>query len=194
MSSQHSTTPPAADALAVFACPNEDCPHFNRFGAGNLSVCEHMGKDRHIRRLYCRSCGKRFSERQGSLLEHTKLPQETVVRIVKCLGHGCSVAATADICEVDPRTVELLLEKAGKRAADFHHLQLEKLSTPLEAVELDELHGAVAAPKKGGAAPRRPLPRAVLADLMASLTASLTASLMRGGAAQDAPGFMRPWR
>jgi len=45
----------------------------------------------------------------------TKLPEETVVRIVKCLGHGCSVEATADICEVAPRTVERLLEKASRR-------------------------------------------------------------------------------
>ena len=137
------------DDLSRFACPNEDCCDFNRFAAGNLSVCERMGKDRHIRRLYCKTCGHRFSERQGSLMAHSKLPEETVVRIVKCLGYGCSVEATADICEVDPRTVELLLSKAGPRAEDFHRLQLERLTEPIEAVEVDELHAAVASPKKG---------------------------------------------
>jgi hypothetical protein len=64
-----------------------------------------------------------------------------VVRIIKCLGHGCCVEATADICEVDTRTVQRLLETAGKRAADFHRLQLENLDQPLEAVQMDELHG-----------------------------------------------------
>jgi transposase-like protein len=137
------------DDLSGFACPNEDCCDFNRFAAGNLSVCERMGKNRHIRRLYCKTCGHRFSERQGSLMAHSKLPEETVVRIVKCLGYGCSVEATADICEVDPRTVELLLSKAGPRAEDFHRLQLERLAEPIEAVEVDELHAAVASPKKG---------------------------------------------
>jgi transposase-like protein len=137
------------DELARFACPNEDCCDFNRFGAGNVSVCERMGKDQRIRRLYCKSCGCRFSERRGSLLAGSKLPEETVVRIVKCLGHGCSIEATADICEVDPRTVELLLSKAGPRADDFHRLQLEKLTEPIEAVEVDELHGALAGSKKG---------------------------------------------
>jgi hypothetical protein len=74
------------------------------------------------------------------------------VRIVKCLAHGCSVEATADICDVDARTVARLLEKAGKRAEDFHHLQLDKLKASVEAVELDELHGRVCAPpdEKGG--------------------------------------------
>lgn len=131
------------DPLALLACPNPDCCDFNRFGAGNLSVCEWTGKNKDIRRLYCSSCQHRFSERQGTLLQYTKLPEETVVRIVKCLGWGCSIEATADICEVDPRTVERMLEQAGRRAEDFHCLQLERLEQPPEAVQLDELHGRV---------------------------------------------------
>jgi transposase-like protein len=140
---------PPDDDLSCFACPNEDCDDFNRFAAGNLSVCERMGKRHRIRLLYCKSCGHRFSERQGSLMARSKLPEETVVRIVKCLGYGCSVEATADICEVDSRSVELLLSKAGSRAEDFHSLQLERLAEPLEAVEIDELHAPLASPQKG---------------------------------------------
>jgi hypothetical protein len=127
--------------LSFFACPNSDCADFNKFDAGNLSIAEWTGKDKAIRRLYCKTCGGRFSERQGSLMQYTKLSQADVVRIVKCLGHGCSVEATADICEADTRTVQRLLEKSGKRAADFHRLQLENLDEPLQAVQMDELHG-----------------------------------------------------
>ena len=165
------------DPLAAFACPNPDCDLFNRFGAGNLSVAERMGKDRAIRRLYCNHCGHRFSERQGSLMRYTKLPEDTVVRIIKCLGHGCSIEATADICEVDPRTVCRMLAKAGQRAEDFHRLQLERLDHPLEAVELDELHGKVCKPpgveKRGG----RGNPLAMVRDV----------------AAWVETGFMRLW-
>jgi transposase-like protein len=161
------------DDLSGFACPNEDCSDFNRFAAGNLSVCERMGKDHAIRRLYCKSCGHRFSERQGSLMAKSKLPEETVVRIVKCLGYGCSVEATADICEVDPRTVELLLSKAGPRAEDFHRLQLERSAEPVQAVEIDELHAPLASPKKGG-------------NPVIALLATLTG-------AEAARGFTWPW-
>lgn len=132
--------------LALFSCPNADCDLFNRFNAGNLSIAERMGKNRSIRRLYCNRCGHRFSERQGSLMQYTKLPLETVVRMVKCLGHGCSVEAAADICEVDARTVARLLERAGPRAEDFHRLQLEgrpSTSSDPPVVQLDELHGRV---------------------------------------------------
>jgi transposase-like protein len=147
-----SRTEPVSEAfpLSFFACPNPDCADFNKFDAGNLSVAERMGKNKTIRRLYCKTCGQRFSEREGSLMAGTKLQQEVVVRIIKCLGYGCSIEATADICEVDPRTVERLLQKAGKRAEDFHRLQLEKLQQPIEAVQLDELHGRVSKPPKKG--------------------------------------------
>jgi hypothetical protein len=137
--------------LAFFACPNSDCADFNHFGADNLSIAEWMGKDKAIRRLYCKTCGTRFSERQGSLVQYTKLAQAEVVRIIKCLSHGCSVEATADICEVDTRTVQRLLEKAGKRAADFHRLQLENLDPPLEAIQMDELHGKTVKDKRNSA-------------------------------------------
>lgn len=147
--------------LAHLACPNPDCALFNHFDAGNLSVCERVGKNKHIRRLYCNHCGGRFTEHRGSLMQGTKLPADTVVRIIKCLGHGCTVEATADICEVDPRTVARMLAKAGKRAEDFHQLQLDRLERPPEAVELDEVHGRVCKPpaavarKKGSRARSR---------------------------------------
>jgi len=173
---QHTNCTNADTTLAAFACPNEDCADFNRFGAGNLSVCEWIGKDKQIRRLYCRSCGQRFSERQGTLLQYAKLPEKTIVQIVKCLVHGCSIEATADICEVTSRTVESLLEKAGRRAEDFHRLQLEKITQPLEVVELDELHGRSVPTKKGELQKLALLPRE-----LASV------------AARAARGFMRLW-
>jgi transposase-like protein len=176
---RHNNDAKADATLAVFACPNEDCPDFNRFGAGNLSVCEWIGKAKAIRRLYCRTCGQRFSERQGTLLQYAKLSEQTIVRIVKCLVHGCSIEATADICEVTPRTVESLLDKAGRRADDFHRLQLEKLTQPLEVVELDELHGRSAPAKKG---------RAIMLALLAPRGSSLARD-----AARAARGFIRHW-
>jgi transposase-like protein len=147
--------------LAFFACPNPDCPSFNVFGAGNLSVAERMGKNKAIRRLYCNVCHGRFSERQGSLLEDSKLPPAAVVRITKCFGYGLPVVATADICDVDPRTVQRLFEKGGQRAQDFHQLQLERAQAPIEVVQLDEMHGHVAGDtddEKGGPRRRRRWP------------------------------------
>ena len=167
------------DTLAWFACPNPDGALFNRFGAGHLSVAERMGKSKAIRRLYGTPCGQRFSERQGSLMPYAKLPAETVVRIVQGLGHGCALEAAADICDVDPRTVARLLERAGKRAEDFHRLQMDRLPQPLEAVQLDELHGRVRKPpRKKGVRNASPMDGGLL-DCVAAWVDT---------------GFMRPWR
>src|SRR5260221_4509987 len=86
--------------LAHLACPNEDCSACNCFDAGNLSVVERIGKRKDIRRLYCSHCGQRFSERRGTLHEYTKVPNETLHRILKCFSHGFSLPASADRCDV----------------------------------------------------------------------------------------------
>jgi hypothetical protein len=92
------------------------------------------------------------------------------------LGHGCSIEATADICEVDTRTVQRLLEQAGKRAEDFHNLQLEQLQQPIPAVQMDELHGRASdgEEKKGALGRLR--------------------SVLRSVAKRDAPGFIQLWQ
>jgi transposase-like protein len=128
-------------SLAAFACPDPGRSHFNRSDAGNLCVVERSGKNKDIRRLYCNRCKHRFTERQGTLLRYSKLLEQTVVHIDKCLRHGCSIEATADIWDVDPRTVDRILEWAGLRAEDFHRLQPDKLPAPPQAVQLDKLHG-----------------------------------------------------
>jgi len=69
--------------LAFFACPNPDCASFNVFGGDNLSVAEYMGTHKAIRRLYCKVCHGRFSERQGSLLQDGKLPPGLLVGVVQ---------------------------------------------------------------------------------------------------------------
>jgi transposase-like protein len=170
--------------LSFFACPNSDCADFNRFNSGNLSVAEWMGKDKAIRRLYCKTCGTRFSERQGSLMQYTKLSAEDVVRIIKCLGHGCSVEATSDICEVDTRTVQRLLETAGKRAADFHRLQLENLNQPLGAVQMDELHGKLVSSAAEGTAKHKD--RTEVVQVPKKLRKRLSKKRAKHG-------FIRPW-
>ena len=142
--------------IKFFACPNPDCACFNVFGGDNLSVAEHMGKNKAIRRLYCNVCQSRFSERKSSLMEYGKLPLPAVVRIVKCLSHGCSVEATADICDVDARTVQRIVDRGGQRSENFHRLQLDKLDNPLDVVQMDELHGRAADTDSEKKGPTRP--------------------------------------
>jgi hypothetical protein len=52
-----------------------------------------------------------------------------VVLIMKCLTWGNSIAATADIADVDERTVERIVERAGERAKVFHDRTAQDIET-----------------------------------------------------------------
>ena len=66
----HDDKTPVTMPLALFACPNSDCADFNTFDADNLSVAEWMGKDKAIRRLYCKikpgGCGGSVASPSGA--------------------------------------------------------------------------------------------------------------------------------
>jgi hypothetical protein len=67
--------------LSRFCCQNEQCPDHGKREAGNLTVCGRYGKQEQHRLLYCRTCRARFSERKGTPLFRSKLPQDKAVSI-----------------------------------------------------------------------------------------------------------------
>ena len=74
----------------TLACVNAECQLFRRAGASNLVIWKVYGQDR-LRRLRCRSCGEEFSERRGTALFNTKLPELKAEEVLNHLGEGCSV-------------------------------------------------------------------------------------------------------
>src|SRR3954470_8835797 len=73
------------DDLARFCCQNSECILYSRRNAGNLSVCARYGKQNHIRLLYCNACKGRFSERKGTALFHSHLPEEKALAVFQHL-------------------------------------------------------------------------------------------------------------
>lgn len=98
------------------------------------------GRDR-IRLLRCRRCGEEFSERRGSVLFNTKLPETTAAEVIQHLDEGCSVRATARLVKVSTETVARLLRVAGRPAERFHDQYVHNLR-PI-ALEFDEQWGVV---------------------------------------------------
>jgi LacI family transcriptional regulator len=76
------------DDLSRFCCQNPVCSHYGQRDAGNLSVRDHYGKLQQTRLLYCRACKSRFSERKGTPLFHSCLPQEKAVSVLDHLVEG----------------------------------------------------------------------------------------------------------
>ena len=131
-------TTPAHDQYTQFSCPNPACARFNRPGEGNIAHRSWTGKHQQIERLRCTVCTREFSEREGTLLARSKVPEETVERLLKCQRWGVCDEGTADICGVDIKTVHRFQRVAAPRA-QAHHEQVTR-DLEVKGVQVDEMH------------------------------------------------------
>lgn len=131
-------TTPAPERYTRFSCPNPHCARFNRPGEGNIVHRSWPGMHKHIERLRCTTCDREFSEREGTLMARSKLPEETVIRLVKCQRWGVCDAGTADICAVDLKTVYRFQRVAAQRAVTHHQQSVQNLE--VQGVQWDEAH------------------------------------------------------
>jgi transposase-like protein len=138
--------------LNTLACVNAECQWFRHAGASNLVIRKVYGRDR-IRLLRCRTCGEEFSERRGTALFNTKLPEAKAEEVINHLGEGCSVRATGRLVQVAKETVARLLRVAGRHAERCHDQHVHGL-TP-KALEFDEQWSFVKKSRSGARRTRR---------------------------------------
>jgi len=105
--------------LALFCCQNPACPDYGLRGKANLRVCFRYGKEQR-RMLACRTCQQSFSERKGSALFASRLPQERALAVFRHLQDGCGVRQTARLTGVDKDTVGRYALRAGGHAEQAH--------------------------------------------------------------------------
>ena len=67
-------------------------------------------------RFKCQQCRKRYTAPTDHVFgDDSRLPEETVLRILHCLLGGNSVRSTGRLCNVEPKTVLSILALAGER-------------------------------------------------------------------------------
>jgi hypothetical protein len=131
-------TTPVPERYTRFSCPNPHCALFNRPGEGNIAHRLWTGTHKHIERLRCTTCGREFSEREGTLMARSKLPEATVAQLLKCQRWGVCDAGTADICAVALKTVHRFQRVAAHRAEVHHRQSVQHLE--VQGVQWDEAH------------------------------------------------------
>jgi transposase-like protein len=109
-----------ADELRDFCCQNPDCPDYGRRGQGNLRVAFRYGPAKQRRCLACRTCQDRFSERKGTALFDSRLPEDKAVSVLEHLQEGAGVRQTGRLVRVHRDTVTRLARKAGDHAQHVH--------------------------------------------------------------------------
>ena len=117
------------DSLAPFCCQNPDCTDHGRRGIGNLTVCGCYGQQRQYRLLYCRTCKARFSERKGTPLYRSHLPESKATSLLQHVDEGCGVRQTGRLVGVHRDTVMRYSRLAGAHAQHAHD-ELVELSPP----------------------------------------------------------------
>lgn len=108
------------DDLSRFCCQNPSCADHGTRGAGNLSVCDRIGKAKQYRLLYCRTCKARFSERKGTAFFNSRMPPEKVTSILAHVQEGVGMRKTGRLVGVKEDTVIRLARLAGAHAKGLH--------------------------------------------------------------------------
>jgi len=117
------------DDLSRFCCLNPDCPEYGRRDAENLTVCHRYGPDKSRRMLRCRACKARCSERKGTPLFGSHLPEATAVAVMGHLAEGVGIRKTGRLVGVHRDTVARYGRKAGAQAKALHD-ELVAVSPP----------------------------------------------------------------
>jgi len=107
------------DDLSHFCCQRPDCPDYGKRGQGNLTVCARYGKQNR-RLLYCTTCKARFSERKGTPLFGSRLPDDKARAVLAHLADGCGVRQTGRLVRVGKNTVVRYGLLAGGHARRLH--------------------------------------------------------------------------
>ena len=107
--------------LEAFCCQHSSCADYGQRGAGNLRWHGWSGKKKQIRMLYCRTCKQYFSERKGSALWQSRLPEDQAVSVLEHIGEGCGVRRAADgTSGKRPSKYGMSSEPAGGRSCGTH--------------------------------------------------------------------------
>jgi hypothetical protein len=131
-------TTPAQERYTRVSCPNPACRLCNQPHADHVVHRSWTGKHKHIERLRGTICGCEFSERQGTLMARSKLPEATVAQLLQCHRWGVCDAGTADICAVELQTLHRLQRVAAQRAATHHWQRVQAVD--VRGGQLEEAH------------------------------------------------------
>src|SRR5258706_4209996 len=115
-------------------CPNVDCKAGGNIGQGNI-----VSHGRKRPRYRCKTCGKTFSAKEGTLCAGLRKPTELIVLVVTLLAYGCPVQAIVHAFGLDERTVASWRDRAGKHCETVHQALIETGKLDLVHVQADEI-------------------------------------------------------
>src|SRR6266480_5959721 len=121
------------NASQVF-CPNLQCMARGQVGQGNIVI---HGRQRP--RYRCKTCGKTFGAKEGTLFAGLRKPTEVIVQVVTLLAYGCPVQAIVHAFGLDERTVASWRDRAGAQCERVQEAVVQSGKLSLTHVQADEI-------------------------------------------------------
>src|SRR5438876_3020130 len=90
-------TTPAQERYTRCSCPNPHCAQCTCPGAGTSAHRSWPGTPQHLEGLRGTAGGRELSEREGTLMARSQLPEDTGIRLVQCPRWGVCDAGSAAI-------------------------------------------------------------------------------------------------
>src|SRR5437764_5768736 len=131
--SMQKTTEEQMNASTQF-CPNVECMARGKVGQGNIGI---HGKERP--RYRCKTCGKTFSAKEGTMFAGLRKPTEVIMTVVTLLAYGCPIQAIVQAFGLDERTVASWRDRAGKHCQQVHQAVVQQGQLDLVHVQADEI-------------------------------------------------------
>lgn len=120
------------------ACPNASCPDFGIAGIGNIAGNgTYETKNERVRKFVCRTYGKSFTSRSGTVFHDLMTYQDTFILGLKMVLKDIPLRKIAYILDIKLDTIRDWLLCAANRSEKVNEMFIKDLNVP--KVELDEL-------------------------------------------------------
>lgn len=128
--------------LDTIPCRNPKCDDYGKLGGDNIKLYVRYGR-KQVRLLICKTCGKTFSELNGTPLYDSRLSFEQIGRIVRGLIRGEAIRAIAKAENVSKNTPKRYIRVALKDPVALWR-QIEPFVGEVNRREYDEYLSRVA--------------------------------------------------
>jgi IS1 family transposase len=115
-------------------CPNAGCIARGKIGQGNIVI---HGRKRP--RYKCKTCGRTFSAKEGTMFAGLRKPTSLIVIVVTLLAYGCPLQAIVHAFELDERTVANWRDRAGSHCEKVHKDKIEQGKLDMIHIQADEI-------------------------------------------------------
>ena len=120
------------------ACPNAACPNFEIAGIGNIAGNgTYKTKNKRVRKFVCRTCGKSFTSRSGTVFHDLRTDKDTFILGLKTVLNDIPLRKISYILDIKLDTIRDWLLRAANHSEKVNDMFIKDLK--VSKVELDEL-------------------------------------------------------